>query len=259
MHGTSIFDSALTRKDMTGESITNKTQSNSSSSFRKRSVSDRLLRPTAANIASSREIFEKKSPVSTRINLNKIRPVSDHLMLPTASLIYGQRKRIEDLETIDAEDDIWWTYRPTSRSIAIERAANPYEHVSSKLSEPTFAAAMHSADRRLDEQVPLPPPPENIRPIGVDSRLLAPTFSSLRMMYYHDPSIDELSLNETKRDDESQLRSISSSRYQAVVSRLHEPTAAVKANVFKSKEDLVIEEEIRREYEREERKGSLIR
>lgn len=68
---------------------------------------------------------------------------SDRLLTPTAAMINYRNKLAEDRAMdVDPKDDIWWSKRSPKNEL-LNKQGKQFEHVESKLSEPTYASIIN--------------------------------------------------------------------------------------------------------------------
>lgn len=212
-------------------------------SVKKITSESHLLSPTAAliNGAYKKDDFDEAEAARLAAARNKPVKLSDRLLEPTAANI-ASRQKLEELKE-ECPDDIWWEQRSSSKREAVDLASNRYSDVPSKLMEPTTAYVALKTNKYEKsptgyESMALP------KEIDPDSHLLTPTTALERGIYRRDedPEVPELEISDARW---MSMRT----GPKDVESRLYEPTAAMRNGMWKPKEFLEAEEEIRMEEE----------
>lgn len=213
----------------------------------KTKVLDRLIQHTFASSRATwrrddAEEVEAERLAALRISIKTPVKLSEHLLVPTAANIHSKQKLMEEK---DNDDDIWNATSPKFE--VLSRVKTNFENVRSKLLVPTSSLissklAIQQDKEKDKEEVDIP---RTIKPIDPSSHVLQVTTSMRNAAWKRDA--DAVSEAPTMRSDTESRPSKKSG--PIVESRLFETTSSMKNSVWKSKEYLQAEEELRREEE----------
>jgi len=189
-------------------------------------------------------IEEFNNTTSESLDNSNISPNKQHrdLFTPTKANINSQLYLQENFGKVKPEDDIWWNKRSDD---LLSHPSKHYEHVSSKLLQPTTASLLQQTHKfelnsNSSESVSSP---EKSSPVAVEvSQSLLRTTANLENSKWHkrhsEPNIAKFLPIELTEARKASL----ASGPDNVEPRLHMPTKAYESSKWKSKEEIEAEE-----------------